>query len=83
MLLCIEKERKIMGMILVFTTETINSRVLMLLVKISVHHNLSNSVSTESSCLILAIFALLASAQWVQYFFEGLLVFLCPSDQPL
>ena len=53
-----------MGMILVFTTETINSRVLMLLVKISVHHNLSNSVSTESSCLILAIFALLASAQY-------------------
>ena len=30
---------------LVLTTETINSRVLMLLVKISVHHNLSNSVS--------------------------------------
>ena len=55
-----------MGMILVFTTETINSRVLMLLVKISVHHNLSNSESTESSCLILAIFALLASLQWVQ-----------------
>ena len=76
MLLCIEKERKIMGMILVFTTETINSRVLMLLVKISVHHNLSNSVSTESSCLILAIFALLASLQWVQYCFEGLLIFL-------